>query len=515
MKLLIASLPILLGAMPLPAQTTNALQSGLAALQQNHPAEALQKLSVAEREAPGDARVRNFRGIALEQLGRTGEAAEEYRASIRLAPDSPDAYRNLGHLEWVNHHPDAARTPLTTALKLAPTDPYTNYYLGRIDLDAGDFPHAIEHLEKSREIWPPEPKFYLALANAFLSVRQNSDARNALAHAQSLPLGDEERIEYGALRIALHDTAAGIEVFQQMRAAHPDASWTALNLALAQLRAGRAREAASTIAAFPDAQRSAAAWSILGIAASETHEYDHSIAAFRKAAQLAPEQEERWLDLTRELMEQQHYVDAVTAAQQGLSSLPRSYALRLRLGAAYMKSGQYRQAEEVFRDLIAQGDPQPTSAIGLAQVLIRETRPDAAMAVLSDAEKRLGSSFLLVYFHGIAADRAGKPDAALREFHEAVRMNPRNPEAHQWLGTVELRAGKIDDAIADLQATLMLDPNNQPARRLLAQAYAMHKQPEQAAQYLKQIEAPGTQNPAEDESLVFTFPPWEAPPLTQ
>ncbi|MGO8792434.1 MAG: tetratricopeptide repeat protein [Terriglobia bacterium] len=515
MKFLAASLLFVLGILPLPAQTVDAFQAGLVALKQNRPAEALEQFTRAERENPANARVRNFRGITLAQLDRVDEAATEYREAIRLDPKSPDAYRNLGYLEWMRHRPDAARHVLDEALKLAPDDPYANYYRGRVDLDSKDYAPAVAHMEKSPGLWPADPAFGFALAEAYLSLHRETAARQALSRVQNLKLTDAQSVQYGALLVAAQDKAAAIEVFQRMQTAHHDASWALFNLALAQLLAGHPQESVSIARSVATPQGSPQAWTLLGIAAAETQDRERSISAFRMAAQFAPGQEERWLDLTRELMDSQRYVEAVSAAKQGLERLPRSYALRLRLGAAYMKSGQYKEAEGVFRDLIAQGDTQPTSAIGLAQALLRETQPDAAAQVLQDTEKRLGTSFLLVYFEGIALDRAAKPEEALRRFQEAVRLNPRSAEAHQWLGMAELRARQVDPAITDLKETLRLDPQNQPARRLLAQAYAMRKQPEQAAQYLQKIEPGEVPKTMGEESADFFFPAWESPPAVQ
>jgi superkiller protein 3 len=485
------------------------------ALGQNRPAEALEEFTAAEKGNPGDARVRNFRGVALSQLGRAEEAAVEYRDAIRLNPRMVDAYRNLGYLEWTRHQLEDARQALEGALKLSPSDEYANYYLGRVEMDSGIYSKALTHLEKCKGVWPNDPDFFLHMATGYLSLRRGSDARRALAYAQKLNLTDVQSVKYGALLLAAHENAAGLEVFGRLRKQQSNAVWTLVNLALAQLLAGQPADALSTARSICTPQGPAAAWTIIGIAAAETQDHKQASEAFWRAAELAPGQEERWLDLTRELMEQQHYLDAVAAARQGLEQIPRSYALRLRLGAVYMKSGHYREAEEVFRDLIAKGDPQPTSAIGLAQVMLREARFDAAAEVLEDARKRLGSSFLLVYFHGIALDRGGKTREAITEFQEAVRLNPKNAEAHEWLGKAELRAGQVDQAIAQLKEALRLDPNCRPARRLLAQAYAIEKQPDQAMPYLQQIEPGETPKAIGEEAADFFFPAWEMPPTTQ
>src|ERR1700722_29914 len=82
------------------AAVSDAFQDGLAALKDNRPADALAYLTTAEQRHPDDPRVHNFRGIALAQLGRAGEAAGEYETAIRLDPKMADAYRNLGFLDW-------------------------------------------------------------------------------------------------------------------------------------------------------------------------------------------------------------------------------------------------------------------------------------------------------------------------------------------------------------------------------------------------------------------------------
>jgi len=497
------------------AQTLSLYQQGLIALQQNRPAEALAVLTAAEQENPRDAAIRNFRGIALAQLGRGDEAARDYREAIRLDPQMADAYRNLGHLEWTERHPDPAREALKKALDLSPDDPYAHYYLGRVELDLKNYPDAVGHLNKSKSVWPQDAEFYLQAAAGYASLHLTADGRSVLARVQHLDLTDTQSVRLGALRIACQQPEEGMAVFQRLETQYPNADWAQFDLALAYLEASQPAEAERTARSIPEPKRSGAAWTVIAIAEAEMQRHEEAIRAFRKAAEIAPQGEDRWLDLTRELMEQLHYVDAVAAAQQALDHLPRSYALRLRLGAAYMKSARYKEAEDVFRDLIAKGDPEPTSAIGVAQVLMREGRPEDAAEVLEEAQKRLGSSFLLVYFRGIVLSRAARPEEAVQQFREAVHLNPRSAEAYQWLGKAELRAMQVDQAIADLKEALRLDPHNQPAGRLLAQAYAIRKQPDQAAQYLRKIEPGEVPKTVGDESADFFFPAWESPPTVQ
>jgi tetratricopeptide (TPR) repeat protein len=500
-------------SVPASAQTLSLYQQGLVALQQNHPAEALAALTAAEQENPRDPAIRNFRGIALTQLGRGDDAAGEYREAIRLDPQRVDAYRNLGHLEWTEGHPGPARAALQKALELSPDDPYAHYYLGRVELDLKNYPDAMGHLDQSKSVWPQDADFDLQAAAGYASLRRAADGRSLLARVQHFDLTNPQSVRLGALRLACQQPEEGIAVFERLKTKFPNSEWAQFDLALAHLEARQPAEAERIAHSIPGSNRSGAAWTVIAIAEAELQRHDEAIRAFRSAAEIAPPEEDRWLNLTRELMGQLHYVDAVTAAQQAVDHLPRSYALRLRLGAAYLKAARYQEAEDVFRDLIAKGDPEPMSALGLAQVFMQEGRTGDAAEVLAEAQERLGAIFLLAYFRGIMLSRAVRPEEAVQQLREAVRLNPQSAEAYQWLGKAELRTLQVDQAILDLNQALRLDPRNQPARRLLVQAYAIRKQPDQATKYLQEVKAGEVPKPMEDETADFLFPAWESPSI--
>lgn len=501
----------LLASVPADAQAPSPYQQGLLALQQNRPADALTALTAAEGENPHDANIRNFRGIALAQLGRSDEARAEYREAIQLNLRLTDAYRNLGHLEWTAGNRESSRAALKKALELSPDDPFAHYYLARVELDAQNYSEAVGHLDKSKSVWPSDADFYLEAATGYTSLHRTAEARAVLALVPQSDLTISQSIQLGALQIDCQQADEALAVFQRLQTQSMNADWAQLNLALAFLKVHQPAEAEKTVLSIPKETRSGEAWTIMGIAEAEMQHHEEAIQSFRGVAEIAPQEEDAWLNLTRELMEELHYVDAVAAAQEAVSHLPRSYALRLRLGAALMKAARYKEAEEVFRDLIAKGDPEPTSAVGLAQVLMREGKPEDAAGVLGEAEKRLGTNFLLAYFRGIMLSRAGRRDEALPPLQEAVRLNPHSAVAYQWLGKAELQASQTDKAIVDLNQALKIDPDNQAARGLLARAYAIRKQPDQAEKYLREFKPEEVPKTIGDESADFLFPTWKIP----
>jgi tetratricopeptide (TPR) repeat protein len=502
------------------ASDGDAFQRGLQALKENRLKDALTEFTSAEREHPENARIRNFRGILLVQTGRNAEAAAEYQEAIRLDPQLEDAYRNLGFLRWTERQLDPAREALRNAVELSADDSFAHYYLGRVELDAQQYAQAFHELEISRQPLPAEPNFLLQAATGYVALGREQDARKALEQLQKLPLSDTQSVGTASLLFSIHENSSALKIVRalnQNRGA-VQASWAQFDLALAFLLSGSYAEAADSAHAYANTVHSAVAeslelgqaWSLIGIAKAHLKHGEESVEALRKAATFAP-REEHWLNLTRELMELSRFPEAVTETQNGLAANPKSYALRLRLGAAYLAAGRYAESESVFHELVTAGDPLPLGYVGLAQVLLRTGRAAEAATELADAEKKLGPAFLLSYFRGLALARAAKREEALAAFQQAVRLDPKNAEAHANLGKTQLTLGHWNESIPELREALRLDPGNTQAKRLLSQAYRRAGDAQNAAKYAD-ASAETTPEPANDLLGDFFVPEWRFPP---
>lgn len=503
----------------IPVGKSDSLEQGLKALQDNRLEDALKYLDAAEATQPADAQIRNFRGIVLVRLGQNSEAADEYKEAIHLNPKLEDAYKNLGFLEWTEHHFENARTELQRAVELDPADSFAHYYLGRVQLDSGSYDSAFQELDRSGISRPADPQFLIEAANGYLALRQQEKAREIINRLSTMQLSDGEAGVVARLLVFAGENVAAIDLLRRLNErTNPGCPrWAQLDLPLSYLMAGKYEKAVTQIQAFMSARQPAGLageeaawlWSVVGIAKARLGESGAAVNAFRQASKLDPEREEYWLNFTRELMEV-NPEEAISAAQEALQSNPESYALHLRLGAAYLSLDRYPESEGVFRQLIAAGDPLPSSYIGLAQVLMRTGRAAEAVTELAAARKKLGPNFLISYFQGLALDRAGQSEEAISAFQEAIQLSPGNSEAHLGLGQAELKAGRNNEAITALEMTLRLSPGNAQAKRLLSQAYRRVGNSEAASRYAQES---AEKEPAPPSNLLgdFIVPEWRGP----
>ncbi|MBV9265816.1 MAG: tetratricopeptide repeat protein [Acidobacteriaceae bacterium] len=363
-------------------------------------------------------------------------------------------------------HIQEAIDAFTAAASAHPNDARVHNFLGLAFMAADRTKDAAAEYLRATELNGQFEDAYRNLGYLEWSSHEHARARSHLERALQLAPGDKFALYYlGRVEMDDHDAASAVRSFERLG--------DSFDLALAYLYAGRYQDSVKTAKNLPD---SADASTVLGVAEAKLGDESGAAAALRKAAEADGGHEERWLNLSRELMGSSHYPEALAAVEQGLRSNPRSYALQLRLGAVHLASGDYAAAEKAFRELVDASDPLPTSAAGLAQVLLRTGRAEEAVTLLSSTERRLGPQFLIVYFEGLALDRSGDRKSALVAFRRAVDMNPENPEAHFGVGRIELVLGQPREAAGELETVLRLQPRNVAAQRLLRLAKARAKE---------------------------------------
>lgn len=128
--------------------------------------------------APATADQWLARAMELEERDPVA-AIDAYRRSLRLRPETTEAWINLGRLFAESGDPVAAHDCFRSALELDPADATAYYNLGVIAQDAGKEGDAIALYHRALELDPQLAEAHYNLATLF---DQSGDSRAAIRH---------------------------------------------------------------------------------------------------------------------------------------------------------------------------------------------------------------------------------------------------------------------------------------------------------------------------------------------
>jgi tetratricopeptide (TPR) repeat protein len=199
---------------------------------------------------------------------------------------------------------------------------------------------------------------------------------------------------------------------------------------------------------------------------------------------------------------QEHYPEAIAFYKKAMALDASMPGLRLNLGLAFFKAGDYRQALLEFNPLIkAQPDDERLSVlVGMSHYGLNEF--SAAAPYLKQAADRdpQNLELLLTLAHtclfsnqypcvldayhriialnaesaeadmlvGEALDEMKDPLGAMREFRAAIAVNPKEPNVHFGLGYLLWTKGQYPEAAKEFQAEIDNDPHHMQAMFYLA-----------------------------------------------
>jgi hypothetical protein len=137
-----------------------------------------QDAPVLEPALPATADQWIARALELEERDPVA-AIDAYRRSLRLRPETTEAWINLGRLFAESGDADAAHDCFKSALELDPADATGYYNLGVLAQDAGKEADAIALYRRALELDPQLAEAHYNLATLF---DQSGDSRSAIRH---------------------------------------------------------------------------------------------------------------------------------------------------------------------------------------------------------------------------------------------------------------------------------------------------------------------------------------------
>ncbi|MGA2136629.1 MAG: tetratricopeptide repeat protein [Bryobacteraceae bacterium] len=263
--------------------------------------------------------------IAMHQAGDTEGAIREYRAYLKLRPDSPDARSNLGAALASTGRYGEAIVEYQAALKQRPKDPHIQLNLALAFYKQGQIADAAREIAALHTADPGNQQAVLVLADCWLRMGENAKVIALLT-----PL-DSDR---GDLAIAYM-------------------------LGTALLRDKQVERGQRIIDRILRNGDSAEARLLLGMAKLEALEYPEAIVDLKKAVDLNPHLPDLYSYLGQAQMASGDMTAARVAFEQELEQNSNDFESNLRLAVLLKEDGSYDRARELLaRALrVRPGDP--------------------------------------------------------------------------------------------------------------------------------------------------------------
>lgn len=151
---------------------------------------------------------RNNLGVALENHGRLAEAAEQYRAAVRLAPARYIGHHNLANALDLLGQPKEALVEHREAVRASPELPALHYSLGLALDAAGQTDMALKELAEAARrdpdyVWP-----HAEIARIYLRQGRAAEALNELRAALQIEPDNIDLLVYTAQVLAAAENPA-------------------------------------------------------------------------------------------------------------------------------------------------------------------------------------------------------------------------------------------------------------------------------------------------------------------
>ncbi|HEY4742933.1 MAG TPA: tetratricopeptide repeat protein [Candidatus Acidoferrales bacterium] len=183
-------------------------------------------------------------------------------------------------------------------------------------------------------------------------------------------------------------------------------------------------------------------------------------------------------------MDRKDFATATQICTDFLDKNPDSAAVHFQLGYAYTALGKSDDAESEYRSAIELDPKMGPAYLNLGLTLL-DSDPEEALSSLKQASDLMPDQPQPKYALGMALAHAGDDDAAIKEFHEALKLDSRNFPAQFELARTLLHVRKFSEAEIEFRKTVDLQPNSGAAHLGLTQSLLAEKRMGDAATELE------------------------------
>lgn len=220
-----------------------------------------------------------------------------------------------------------------------------------------------------------------------------------------------------------------------------------------------------------------AAYNLLGICQAQTGEIEAARESFQKALELNPRLATAHVNLGKLLIRMHEQAAAMQQFKAAIATDPEilvrdstSYSAFNIFGLCLMSDGKYEEARQAFERAIHINPKYVPAHVNMGNALVALRHDDTALKEFLDAIAMQPNDLLALKNVGLIYGRQEKFDFAVKYLEQARTLAPRDPEINLALAEAEISAGKALEArrvITELARTDGLGPKNRETLGLL------------------------------------------------
>lgn len=412
-------------------------------------AAAMDSFAEAVAKDPGDEE------LVLDVTGRflryqqPGRALSILTNAVALPQASGELFARLGFVYSQLGQPELAIQANQTAVRKSPTllAAHQNLYLNYLQTKQGE--RALQVLDAAAQVPGANAEFLLGIAELYsnLGMVMPPQRSNAQAQARALLVrAAETKPTHSALRLKLADgfnqvgeAARAIELYVPLldEAQDNPALRGLLRTKLADLylrTRDRPRATALLEAILRDDPMNAQATFILGSMALEEKQMERAADYLSRTVVLNPKFEQAYYDLVSAQLNLNRTEDALATLEKARAQFEQKFAIEFFTGVVQAQRKDYTQALKHYTT---------------AEVIAKATEP-----------QRLTYGFF--FQTGVAYERTGDFDTAVKYFEKCLELAPNSDEAQNYLGYMWAERGvNLERARELIEKAVKAEPDNE------------------------------------------------------
>jgi Flp pilus assembly protein TadD len=410
-------------------------------------------------------------GVALGERELYQAAIEPLAKASSLDPEDFEPAYNLGLTYFRMKQYGNARKPLETAAALRPESYEAVALLGSVCFALGDDYAALEHLRHAHQLRPDDARVAGLLleqlkivSKHLISTKEYDKAIVYLEEAAALSSGRERaffhnlagfcHLQAGRRQQAADQFGKAIELDPDLKPAHN-------NLGGLFLLDGRAADAAREFSAVLRLDSSdSQAYVNLARAELASAQIGPALDHLRKAYYLSPGSLETGLALARGYLFAQKPRDALDVLDKLSPAAANSAEWHELRGYAAYKTGDAARAVTEIQKALDLDPRNQTYVLELSEVLIANNNGEAAITLLSAADKMFPNSSAIWFSMGVAYLVSEDRPQAVSALRHSLDLDPKLDSAYAVLGQNYKEAGQWQELLSVSRDLIRANPRN-------------------------------------------------------